>query len=255
CSFCALALHQGRFIRSRDSKVLVDEAKNFLQHPDFKGVIPDVGGPSVNMYGWKCLSSGCKKNLCAANELCKSMSAGLEQIVTLLEEIAAIEGIKHVFIGSGLRYDLIKEQDWPAFKKIVKKHISGQLKVAPEHFDKQVLKLMRKGANADFATFAAKFYRICEELNKKLYLVPYLITSFPGAENRDNLLVKKVKELRLVHEQIQEFTPTPGSLASAMYYVEKDFNFQQIKVKKSRKSRLETRKKLQHGKMKPNKKK
>jgi uncharacterized radical SAM protein YgiQ len=255
CSFCALALHQGRFIRSRDAEVLIEEAKSFLRHPDFKGVINDVGGPSVNMYGWKCRNDGCKENLCAANKLCRSMSAGLDQMAELLEKIAAIKGIKHVFIGSGLRYDLIKDKDWPAFKKIIGKHISGQLKVAPEHFDKKVLQLMRKGADSNFASFAAKFYRFCNELNKKIYLVPYLITAFPGSDDRDDVLVKKVKELRLVHEQIQEFTPTPGSLASAMYYVGKDFNFQKIRVAKSRKRRLETRKKLQHKKKRPPKKK
>jgi radical SAM superfamily enzyme YgiQ (UPF0313 family) len=226
CSFCALSLHQGRTIRSRDLKSIVAEAKDLLAHPQFKGTIPDVGGPAVNMYNWE-----------------KPENTGsIRPILEVLQAVAQIDGIRHVFLGSGLRYDLLKPEEWQLFEKIVFNFISGQLKVAPEHFDREVLMLMRKGANSDFAAFVSRFYASCRKHKKNLFLVPYLITAFPGSHKTDSLLVKKVKELNLVHEQIQEFTPTPGSLASAMYYCEMDMNFRPLKVLKKRAERLNTRK-------------
>jgi len=242
CTFCALSLHQGRFIRSRSPEDIVAEARTFLAHPDFKGVIPDIGGPAVNMYGWFCKTGGCSRKICTEGELCPNMVGGLDRLWQILEEVSGLAGIRHVFLGSGLRFDLIRERDWQTFEKIVYNHVSGQLKVAPEHFDKTALSLMRKGANADFAEFARRFYQSCARNGRKLFLVPYLISSFPGCD--DSILTRKVKELNLVHEQIQEFTPTPGSLATAMFYCETDFSGRPIKVLKKRSERLQTRRKM-----------
>lgn len=254
CSFCALSLHQGRTIRSRRLEDLVAEARSFIGHPDFKGVIPDIGGPAVNMYGWECTTSGCQSKICTEAELCANMSAGLGKLVALLQAVAAVPGIRHVFLGSGLRYDLIRASDWADFEKIVLNFVSGQLKVAPEHFDKNILKLMRKGADADFARFARRFYQFCARANRRLFLVPYLMTAFPGCGDEDKVLGKMIAELNLVHEQIQEFTPTPGSLASAMYYCETDLKGLPIKVRKKRNERLQTRKIMHRRKGRPAKK-
>lgn len=244
CTFCALALHQGREIRSRSQSDIIAEVESFLTHPDFRGVIPDLGGPAVNMYGWDCKTGGCSEGICTVDKLCPNMVGGLKPIADLLERVAKIKGVKHVFLGSGLRYDLIKPSDWQTFADIILNHVSGQLKVAPEHFDREILRLMRKGASADFAAFAARFYETCKKKNLRLFLVPYLMTAFPGCESNDKILARKIRELKLVHEQIQEFTPTPGSLASAMYYAEKDFNLKSIKVLKNRADRLKTRNQL-----------
>ena len=245
CSFCALSLHQGRIIRSRSKKSILAEIASFVGHPDFKGIVPDVGGPAVNMYGWECAIGGCNRRMCVHPTICKNLRHSLKPLAEVLKEAKAIKGIKRVFLGSGLRYDLIRDDEWDVFEYIVFNHISGQLKVAPEHFDKRVLELMRKGANADFASFARKFYSSCDRHGKKLFLVPYLMTAFPGSQEGDKKLVKTVKELHLVHEQIQEFTPTPGSMGSAMFYTETDFEGKPVWVPKKHSERMATRSKLQ----------
>lgn len=245
CSFCALSLHQGRIIRSRSKESIIKEIESFRNHPDFKGIVPDIGGPAVNMYGWECSIGGCNRRACIYPTICKNLKHSLKPLVDVLKAAKKIKGVKKVFLGSGLRYDLIREDEWDLFEYIIFNHVSGQLKVAPEHFDKKVLYLMRKGENADFSKFAKKFYDSCKKHNKKLFLVPYLMTAFLDSQEGDKILIKKVKELHLVHEQIQEFTPTPGSLGSAMFYTETDFDGNKIWVPKTRTERLKTRTKLQ----------
>ena len=245
CSFCALSLHQGRIIRSRSKESILREIAEFTKHPDFKGIVPDVGGPAVNMYGWECAVGGCSRRACLYPTICKNLKHSLKPLADVLKAASKIKGVKKVFLGSGLRYDIIREDEWDIFEYIVFNHVSGQLKVAPEHFDKKVLHLMRKGENADFGSFAKKFYDSCNRHNKKLFLVPYLMTAFPGSLEGDKILIKKVKELHLVHEQIQEFTPTPGSMGSAMYYTETDFDGNKVWVPKTRTERMKTRAKLQ----------
>lgn len=253
CSFCALSLHQGRIIRSRSKDSILAEISSFVGHPDFKGIVPDVGGPAVNMYGWKCAIGGCNKRMCVHPTICKNLCHSLKPLAEVLKSAKEIKGVRKVFLGSGLRYDLIRDDEWDIFEYILFNHISGQLKVAPEHFDKRVLELMRKGANADFAGFAKRFYDSCSKHNKRLFLVPYLMTAFPGSLEGDKKLVKTVKELHLVHEQIQEFTPTPGSMGSAMYYTETDFNGKPVWVPKRRSERMSTRTRLQGARTKSNK--
>ncbi len=245
CTFCALSLHQGRMIRSRTQQSILAEIAKFPQHPDFRGVIPDIGGPSVNMYGWECRIGGCDSRLCIYPANCRNLQASLKPLRELLQAAAAMPGIKRVFVGSGIRYDLVREDEWDHFKYILFSHVSGQLKVAPEHFDKQVLTLMRKGENADFAGFAARFYQTCRQADKKLFLVPYLMTAFPGSESSDRVLASKIKELNLVHEQLQEFTPTPGSLATAMYYTGLDLFGKPVRVARNHSDRMKARNLIQ----------
>ena len=245
CTFCALSLHQGRMIRSRTQHSLLAEIARFPEHPDFKGIIPDIGGPSVNMYGWQCRTGGCDRRMCIYPVNCPNLSCSLRPLRDLLKAAAAVPGIKKVFLGSGIRYDLIRPEEWEMFEYIVFNHVSGQLKVAPEHFEKRVLSLMRKGENADFAGFAERFYQSCRQHDKKLFLVPYLMTAFPGSETADEVLAAKIRSLNLVHEQLQEFTPTPGSLATAMYYTGLDLDGCQIRVARSHSDRLKTRNLIQ----------
>jgi len=251
CSFCALSIHQGRTIRSRSPQSILEEIAGFVKHPDFKGVVPDVGGPAVNMYGWECRIGGCAGNQCTHPAVCRNVTNTIRPLAELLKAALAIPGIRKVFLGSGLRYDLIRPDEWDLFEYIVFNHVSGQLKVAPEHFDKKVLHLMRKGENSDFAAFAERFYASCEKRGRRLFLVPYLMTAFPGSENADQLLAKIIRDLHLAHEQIQEFTPTPGSMGSAMYYTGLDPQGNKIKVSKNHGDRMQGRRQIQKGQNTP----
>jgi len=217
CAFCALAAHQGRSIRSRSPEAILEEIRSFPDHPMFRGTVPDVGGPSVNMYGWDCRRGGCDTGLCTHPKRCPQITGGLQALADLLKRARELPGIKHVFLGSGLRYDLIRNDDWPAFQEIIRHHISGQLKVAPEHVDRDVLRLMRKGADADFAGFVRRFSDASSQAGLRLYLVPYFMTAFPGSAGKDRSIAEFVRLHRLAHEQIQEFTPTPATIGTAMY--------------------------------------
>jgi uncharacterized radical SAM protein YgiQ len=246
CSFCALSLHQGRTIRSRTPESILEELATFASHPDFKGIVPDIGGPAVNMYGWECRIGGCERNLCTHPVVCRNVLTTIKPLAALLKAALQVPGIRRVFLGSGLRYDLIRPEEWDIFEYIIFNHVSGQLKVAPEHFDKKVLHLMRKGENADFASFARRFYDSCDRAGKRLFLVPYLMTAFPGSGDSDQLLAKVIKELHLAHEQIQEFTPTPGSMGSAMFYTGLDPQGNAIRVLKNQSDRMKGRNQIQN---------
>ncbi len=248
CSFCALSLHQGRTIRSRSQASILAELASFASHPDFKGIVPDIGGPAVNMYGWECRAGGCERNMCTHPAVCRNVVNTLRPLAELLRAASAVPGVRRVFLGSGLRYDLIRPEEWDLFEYIIFNHISGQLKVAPEHFDRKILGLMRKGENADFAAFARRFYASCERAGKKLFLVPYLMTAFPGSDRAaDQMLVKVINELHLVHEQLQEFTPTPGSMGTAMFYTGLDPHGNEIKVAKTQTERMQGRNQIQRS--------
>jgi uncharacterized radical SAM protein YgiQ len=245
CTFCALGAHQGRTIRSRPAEAVLAEVRALAGHPDFRGTIPDIGGPSVNMYGWECAAGGCAAGACTPPVRCPRLRGGLAPLADLLRRAAEVPGVRHVYLGSGVRYDLIRESDWDDFERILEHHVPGQLKVAPEHVDPRVLALMRKGARGDFAAFAARFEAAARRLGKQLYLVPYFMTAFPGSRGRDGAIAELVRSRHLAHEQIQEFTPTPATLATAMYATGLDPGGRPLDVPRGDAERREGRRRIQ----------
>ncbi len=224
CNFCALAFHQGRIVTSRSDESLITEAKEMIKDPDFKGYIHDVGGPTANFRGPACkkqLKTGaCKDRQCLFPELCKNMEINHTKYLNLLRKLRSLDGVKKVFIRSGIRFDyLINDKDDTFFYELCKYHVSGQLKVAPEHISDNVLKYMGKPENSVYNKFADKFYKINEKIGKKQYLVPYLMSSHPGSTLHDAInLAVYLKEHNINPQQVQDFYPTPGTLSTCMFY-------------------------------------
>ena len=224
CSFCALNFHQGRIISSRSQASLIREAESFLSVPEFKGYIHDVGGPTANFREKSCEkqnhSGACQKKQCLSPDPCSKLKVDHSDYVDLLRKLRNIDGIKKVFIRSGIRYDyLMLDSDDTFFRELVKHHISGQLKVAPEHVSDRVLKIMGKPGRKVFEAFADKYKKINEEEGKKQFLVPYLISSHPGSTIEDAVeLAEYLRDNKLRADQVQDFIPTPGTLSTAMYY-------------------------------------
>ena len=217
CSFCALAMHQGKIIQSRSPESILREASRIASMPGFKGTISDIGGPSVNMYGDWCVrwkSGGpCPDKDCIS---CKSRTSGLSGYLDLLDTVAKIEGIKHVFIGSGLRYDLIPID--PDVMKRICNHVSGQLKVAPEHIAGSVTSLMNKPGKETFDAFRELFEEVQRGKKPRQYLIPYLMSGHPGCSIADMVtLAEYLRDTRLYTEQVQDFTPTPMTASTCMY--------------------------------------
>lgn len=228
CSFCALTYHQGRQVRSRSKESLVAEARALTQKPDFKGYIHDVGGPTANFRYPACkkqLEYGvCKDKDCLYPRPCKNMEIDHKEYLAVLREIRQIPGVKKVFIRSGIRYDYVMADKDDAFlRELCKYHVSGTLKVAPEHITERVLYHMRKPAKEVFIAFADKYRRINQQLGLRQYLIPYLISSHPGSTLDDAVeLALFLKEYGFVPDQVQDFYPTPATLATCMYYTEMD---------------------------------
>ncbi len=232
CNFCAIGVHQGRTIRTRSEKSIVQEAKDFTQYKDFKGYISDVGGPTANMYGYECgkkLKLGtCDHQRCVdSTHLCKTMKVDHSRNINLLKQVRAVPGIKKAFIASGIRYDLINEdknKGYAYLKEIVKHHISGQLKVAPEHTQQHVLDLMGKPGKQTLVDFKKLYDKLNKEEGKKQFLTYYLIAAHPGCEEKDMHELKRFtsEELQMNPEQAQVFTPTPSTYSAVMYYTEMD---------------------------------
>lgn len=224
CSFCALTFHQGRIVTARSHESVLKEARELTQAPDFKGYIHDVGGPTANFRRPACpkqLKTGtCPDRQCMYPEICPAAQPDHGEFVKLLRKLRAIPGIKKVFIRSGLRYDwLLKEKNPEFFNELVKYHISGQLKVAPEHVSPRVLSMMGKPAQHVFEEFAKRYAALNEKLGLKQYLVCYFISSHPGSELSDAIeLAEFLRDSGLRPEQVQDFYPTPGTLSTAMYY-------------------------------------
>lgn len=239
CSFCALTFHQGRELRSRSLTSLVKEAEGLTAKKDFKGYIHDVGGPTANFRRPACekqLKSGvCKRKDCLYPEPCKQMDVDHEEYRELLRQLRQLPRIKKVFIRSGIRYDyLMADKEDQFFWDLCKHHISGTLKVAPEHISPRVLAHMRKPGKEVFEAFSKKYKIINEKLGKKQYLIPYLISSHPGSELDDAIeLALFLKENHFIPDQVQDFYPTPGTLSTCMYYTEEDpFTKQHVHVAK-----------------------
>jgi len=224
CSFCALNFHQGRIISSRSQESLLHEAEAFLSNPDFKGYIHDVGGPTANFRQAACekqhRSGACRDKQCLSPDPCSNLEVDHSDYVDLLKKLRNIDGIKKVFIRSGIRYDyLMLDKDDTFFRELVKHHISGQLKVAPEHVSDKVLKIMGKPGRKVFDQFAEKYKKINEEEGKNQFLVPYLISSHPGSTLEDAIeLAEYLRDSGLRADQVQDFIPTPGTLSTAMFY-------------------------------------
>lgn len=224
CSFCALTFHQGRTVTSRSHESLIAEAELLTKMPDFKGYIHDVGGPTANFRAASCkdqLKRGvCKNKQCLFPEPCKNLEVSHKDYAELLKKLRSVKGVKRVFVRSGIRYDyLLYDKDDSFFKELCKYHISGQLKVAPEHISDHVLKYMGKPGRHVYESFADKFYKINRELGKKQFLVPYLMSSHPGSRIKDAIfLAEFLRDNNMNPEQVQDFYPTPGSLSTCMYY-------------------------------------
>ena len=228
CNFCALAFHQGRFIQARSHDSVVREAEQIAAEPDFKGYIHDVGGPTANFRFPGCAKQAehglCRDKRCLFPTACKALRADHRDYLALLRRLRAIPGVKKVFVRSGLRYDYMMADDNDEFfLELVKHHISGQLKVAPEHMSDNALYYMGKPSFDVYRRFKERYERINQRLGKKQYLVPYLMSSHPGATLDDAILLAQyLNEIGYSPEQVQDFYPTPGTLSTAMYYSELD---------------------------------
>ncbi len=228
CSFCALTYHQGRQVRSRSRESLVAEAKALTSKPDFKGYIHDVGGPTANFRNPACrqqLKNGvCKNKDCLYPSPCRNMDVDHSDYIDVLRAIRSIDNVKKVFVRSGIRYDYVMaDRDDSFLRELCRYHVSGTLKVAPEHISDNVLYYMKKPEKKVFVEFAKKYRKINEELGLKQYLIPYLISSHPGSTLDDAIeLALFLKEYGFVPDQVQDFYPTPATLATCMYYTELD---------------------------------
>ena len=224
CNFCSLAFHQGRFITSRSKESIVEEAKLLTQQPNFKGYIHDIGGPTANFRRPACdvqLEKGlCKGRKCLAPKPCANLIANHEEYLGILREVRSLPKIKKVFIRSGIRFDyLIADKDDKFFRELVENHISGQLKVAPEHCSASVLDAMGKPHIETYLEFAKRYYKYNKEFGKEQYLVPYLMSSHPGSTLKDAVeLALFLKNNRIRPEQVQDFYPTPGTVSTCMFY-------------------------------------
>jgi len=223
CSYCALAFHQGKVVASRSHESVVKEVESFVNHPLFKGYVHDVGGPTANFRHPACSRQKkhglCRNKSCLAPP-CENLNADHNDYMQLLRKVAAISGVKKVFVRSGIRFDfLMLDKSGEFFTELVKNHISGQLKVAPEHCSDTVLYYMGKPKNAVYERFTEKYTKLNKRYSKNQFLVPYLISSHPGstiheAINMAEYLLARGRQ----PEQVQDFYPTPGTLSTCMYY-------------------------------------
>lgn len=227
CNFCSIAIHQGRTVISRSEQSILKEAEKITRLPDFKGYITDVGGPTANMYGIECekkLKYGsCSNKRCLYPKICKELKINHCQQIELLKKISQLKGIKKVFVASGIRHDLVwADARWGRryLKDIVNFHTSGQLKIAPEHTEDKVLSYMGKPGTKYLKIFKTEFDRLNKEADKKQFLTYYLIAAHPGCELEDMLKLKEFtrRELKIVPEQVQVFTPSPSTYSTLMYY-------------------------------------
>ena len=224
CNFCALAFHQGRIIQARSHESIIAEANKMVWDPDFKGYTHDVGGPTANFRDTACdkqkTKGACPTKQCLWPEPCKNLKVDHEDYLSLLTKLRQLPNVKKVFVRSGIRYDyLMYDKNDHFFEELVQHHISGQLKVAPEHISNHALDKMGKPRRGLYEKFVDKYYRINEKYNKKQFLVPYLMSSHPGCRLEDAIeLAEYLRDIHHQPEQVQDFYPTPGTLSTTMYY-------------------------------------
>jgi uncharacterized radical SAM protein YgiQ len=255
CSFCALNFHQGRIIQRRSQKSILAEAEMLTKTGNFKGYIHDVGGPTANFRNRACrkqeLSGTCATRQCMEKGGCRHLEVDHREYLELLRKLRRIPGVKKVFIRSGIRYDyLMLDQNDEFFWELCAHHISGQLKVAPEHVVDRVLERMGKPGREVYDRFVAKFYQINRQLGKEQYLVPYLISSHPGSDLRDAVeLAEYLRDTHYTPEQVQDFYPTPGTLSTCMFYTGLDpRSMKKVYVPKSPREKAMQRALLQYKK-------
>ncbi len=247
CNFCAIALHQGRTVQSRSKKSIVNEAREITKHPLFKGTIHDVGGPTANMYGFECqikLKKGaCKNKRCLQPEVCSNLKIQHNTQISLLQELRRLKNIKHIFIASGIRYDMIindKKAGTTYLRELIRHHISGQMKIAPEHSENHVLQKMGKPQAEVLLHFRDLFNQITKRERKKLFLTYYMIAAHPGCTMKDMIELKMFcqKNLNILPRQIQIFTPTPSTYSTLMFYTQSEpFSGEKCFIEKSFKGR------------------
>jgi uncharacterized radical SAM protein YgiQ len=228
CNFCALTFHQGRIMQTRSHESLVAEANQFIWDSNFKGYIHDVGGPTANFRQPSCekqLGKGvCKEKQCLFPKPCNNLKVDHKDYLGLLRKLRDLPNVKKVFIRSGIRFDyLIADKEETFFKELCKHHISGQLKVAPEHVSDRVLSYMGKPENSIYQKFSKRYREINEQIQKKQFLVPYLMSSHPGSSLKEAVeLAEYLRELGYMPEQVQDFYPTPSTISTCMYYTQLD---------------------------------
>lgn len=253
CNFCSIAFHQGRAVTVRSKQSVIDEAKAFLNDKRFKGYISDVGGPTANFRLPSCEKQKkaglCKSRKCLAPTPCPNMQVSHTEYLDILRELRKIDGIKKVFIRSGIRFDyLIEDQSDEFFEELVKYHISGQLRVAPEHCSAAVLDRMGKPHIETYKKFCDKFYKLTGQMNKDQYIVPYLMSSHPGSTLKDAVELALFCKRENIHpKQVQDFYPTPGTISTCMFYTGIDpYTMKEVYVPKSEEEKSMQRALLQY---------
>ena len=226
CSFCTISAHQGKFVNSRSERSILAEVEKVVRMPDFRGYISDIGAPSANMYGMggrdRELCRRCSRPSCLHPKRCPNLDNDHSRLLALYRRIREVKGVKKAFVSSGIRYDLF--DDSPYFEEVVVHHTSGRLKVAPEHTEEHVLRLMRKPSFELFERLNRNFHRVCEANGLRYQLIPYFISSHPGCRECDMqaLAEKVLGRLHFDLEQVQDLTPTPMTLSSVMFYTGED---------------------------------
>lgn len=253
CNFCSIAFHQGRYITKRSKESVVAEAKLLTQQKNFKGYIHDVGGPTANFRNPSCdfqLEHGlCKGKKCLAPKQCTNLKVDHSEYLDILRTLRKIDGVKKVFIRSGIRYDyLLSDENDEFFKELVKYHVSGQLKVAPEHCSAAVLDKMGKPYIEAYEKFSKRYFSYTGKIGKEQYLVPYLMSSHPGSTLDDAVeLALFLKSHHIRPEQVQDFYPTPGTISTCMFYTELDpYTMEKVYVAKSKEEKAMQRALLQY---------
>ncbi|MDO9576819.1 MAG: YgiQ family radical SAM protein [Candidatus Cloacimonadales bacterium] len=241
CNFCAIGAHQGKTIQSRSQNSILQEIRELTERDYFKGTISDVGGPTANMYGNSCnlnIAETCKRRSCLYPEICPHLDYSAKSYKKLLKKANSTSGVNHVFISSGIRFDLALDDDDFIFQ-IADLHTKGLLKLAPEHKSEKVLEYMNKPAFYKYQQFVSKYSKISRELGKQQFILPYIIVGHPGATLHDTIeLAVYLKKNNIKLKQVQEFTPTPMSISTLMYYTGFDLEMRKIHVPKGREIRL-----------------
>ena len=257
CAFCTISAHQGKFIVSRSKQSILDEVRQITKQPDFKGNLSDLGGPSANMYAMQgrdlSICVKCKRPSCIHPAVCPNLNINHSALTDIYRSVDKIPGVRHSYIGSGIRYDMLTAQSRDAetsrsqqeyLRELITKHVSGRLKVAPEHTSERVLKLMRKQSFQDFRKFKELYDRINSEAGLNQQLIPYFISSHPACHKEDMAdLAAQTKDLNFHLEQVQDFTPTPMTLATEIYYSGYNpYTLEPVFTAKTKEEKLEQRK-------------